>query len=66
MARHTSNGQINAAFGCGVALGKEDFSLSMRGNGPALGGGRQKSCGIKSPRAHFGASVQFSFCHRLW
>jgi hypothetical protein len=29
----------------GVALRKKDFSLSVRGNGPALRGGRQKIAG---------------------
>jgi hypothetical protein len=50
----------------GRPLCKKYFTLSVRGNGSALGGGRQKSCGIKSPRARFGASVRFNFCHAVF
>src|SRR5271156_1940609 len=52
----------------GVALRKKYFSLSIRGNGPTLGSGRQKECGIKSPSARFRrrALVIFNFCHGVW
>src|SRR5580658_158926 len=52
----------------GVALRKELVSLSVRGKGPALSSGRQKGCGIKSPRARFcpRALVVFNFCHGGW
>jgi hypothetical protein len=36
-----------------IALRKEFVSFLVRGNGPALAGGRQKGCGIKLPRARF-------------
>src|ERR1700722_14365463 len=36
-----------------VALRKKDSSLSVCGNDPTLGSGRQKGCEVKSPRARF-------------
>jgi hypothetical protein len=52
----------------GFALRKKDFSLSVRRKGLALGGGRQKGCRIKSPRARFcpRALVIFNCCHAEW
>jgi hypothetical protein len=51
---------------CGVALCEKTFAFLVRGYGPALGGGRQKSRGIKSPPSRFGASVRFNFSHTVF
>jgi hypothetical protein len=47
---------------CGVALCKKDFSLSVRGNCPALGGGRQKAAGSnrRTPASGLGAVSVFA------
>jgi hypothetical protein len=44
-----------------IALRKEFVSFLVRGNGPALAGGRQKGCGIKLPRARFYPRAFFIF-----
>jgi hypothetical protein len=48
---------------CGFPLCKKYLTLSVRGNSPALGGSRQKSCGINSPRNRLGASFRLTCCH---
>jgi hypothetical protein len=37
------------------------LTLSVRGKSPALGGSRQKSGGIKSPRNRLGASFRLNY-----